>query len=209
MTFQDRLKELCDESPLSDAALAQRLNVSKQTLSAWRVGERTPREPMLLTIAQYFGVSAAWLRGEDVPKGNAPLPPGVLPMPEMIRLPLLGEIACGTPILAEENIEDWIDVPASAHGDFVLRCKGDSMKDARILDGDLVCIRHQEDVQDGQIAAVLIGDEATLKRVYHMPAGGLILHAANSAYPPIICGTDGGPSVRILGRATYFISHVV
>ena len=86
------------------------------------------------------------------------------------------------------------------------------MKDARILDGDLVCIRQQEDVEDGQVAAVLIDDEATLKRVYHLPIpnGGIVLQAANSAYPPItVGGVDETRQVRILGLATYFISKVV
>ena len=126
------------------------------------------------------------------------------------RIPLVGAIACGAPITAEENIEDWVAVPAYIRADFALRCRGDSMKDARILDGDLVCIRKQDDVDDGQIAAVLIDDEATLKRVHHLPGGGILLQAANSAYLPIVAGgVDETRHVRILGIATHFISRVV
>lgn len=137
-------------------------------------------------------------------------PDNLTSLPRMTRLPLIGSIACGTPILAEENIEDWVDVPEDARGDFLLRCKGDSMKDARILDGDLVVIRQQDDVQDGQIAAVLIDDEATLKRLFHVPGGAVMLQAANTAYPPMLCGgADEARTIRIIGLATHFISKVV
>ena len=212
-TFRDRLSELCEESPLNATALADGLHVSKQTLSAWRSGERSPKMPTVDTIARYFDVTIEWLLGFDVAKRPKRIPEGVdnlVALPPMSRLPLIGSIACGTPITAQENVEDWIDVPTESRGDFVLRCKGDSMKDARILDGDLVVIRQQDDVQDGQIAAVLIDDDATLKRLFHLPGGSVLLQPANAAYPPIVCGgADESRTIRILGLATHFISRVV
>ena len=92
--------------------------------------------------------------------------PDILPLPPTKKLPLLGTIACGEPILAEENIEEYIDVDEEVKADFVLRCKGQSMIEARIFDGDLVYIHQQADVENGEIAAVLIDNEATLKKVY-------------------------------------------
>lgn len=95
------------------------------------------------------------------------LPSNMYPLPEMEKIPLVGSIACGTPILAEENIEAYIDLPRHIRADYALECKGDSMIGVDINDGDIVYIRKQPTVENGQIAAVRIGDEATLKRVYY------------------------------------------
>ena len=110
---------------------------------------------------------------------------GVLPLPETKKRPRLGTIACGEPILAQENIEDYDDVPNDIKCDFTLLCKGDSMIDARIHDGDVVYIRQQPSVENGEIAAVLIGDEATLKRVF-VYDDKVVLQPANPAYSPLV-----------------------
>lgn len=131
----------------------------------------------------------------------------VVPVPETKQLPVVGTIACGTPILAEQNIEDMVNVPSFVHADFVLRCSGDSMIGAHIRDGDLVCIRIQPDVDDGQIAAVLIGEEATLKRVYHRP-DGVMLMAENPAFPPMVYIGEECEDIHIMGKAITCISKV-
>ena len=101
-----------------------------------------------------------------------------------------------------------VDAPIPC--DFALRCKGDSMIDARILDGDLVFIRRQDVVDDGSIAAVLIDDEATLKRVYHLTDGRVELRAANARYAPIILGGENDTRVfRVIGKAVGFQSVFV
>lgn len=135
------------------------------------------------------------------------VPSNILPMPETKKLPRLGTIACGEPILAEENIEDWDSVPLWVRADFTLKCKGDSMINARIFDGDVVCIHKQEAVDDGEIAAVLIGDEATLKRV-HLFADHIVLQPENPNYRPLSYWEEEMNDVHILGKATYFISAV-
>lgn len=94
---------------------------------------------------------------------NNPVPTGFVPMPETRKIPLLGSIACGEPILDKQNIEEYISIPKHLQGDFTLTCRGDSMINARIFDGDIVYIRQQETVENGEIAAVLIDNEATLK----------------------------------------------
>ncbi|MGH2804520.1 MAG: transcriptional repressor LexA, partial [Thermoleophilaceae bacterium] len=85
------------------------------------------------------------------------------------RLPVVGQVAAGSPVLAEENIEEYVPVPGIAggeDGEFVLRVKGDSMRDAGILEGDYVIVRRQETAADGDIVVALVGDEATVKRLF-------------------------------------------
>ena len=138
----------------------------------------------------------------ELPSAN-----NIIPLPKTKRIPLLGKIACGSPITAEENVEDYVDVPEFTHADFALTCQGDSMIGARILDGDIVYIRLQPEVENGEIAAVLIDGEATLKRVYYQK-GKIILQPENNNYPPLIYEKDEILDVRILGKATYFMSKV-
>lgn len=137
----------------------------------------------------------------------APAPDNLLPMPAMRKIPLVGSIACGTPILAEENREGDVDIPEHIHADFALRCKGDSMINARIYDGDIVYIRQQDSVEHGQIAAVLIDDEATLKRV-HLFEDHIVLEAENPQFRPMTFWGEEMRAIRILGRAVAFTSDV-
>ena len=136
-----------------------------------------------------------------------PPPSNIIPMPEMRKVPLIGSIACGTPILAQENLDGEVDIPAEIHADFALRCKGDSMINARIYDGDIVYIRQQEEVEHGEIAAVLVGEEATLKRVYLFD-DHISLEAENPQYRPMVYWGEDMNSVRILGTAVAFTSAV-
>lgn len=137
-----------------------------------------------------------------------PLPSNVLPFPDLRRVPRLGNIACGQPITAEENIEGYDDVPAYVKADFTLVCRGDSMTGARIYDGDIVCIRQCDSVNSGEIAAVLVdGEEATLKRV-RLQENGIVLWPENPAYQPMIFTGADAQRVRIIGKATHFISVV-
>lgn len=123
------------------------------------------------------------------------------------RIPLLGSIACGSPILAEENIEEYLVCPPSVNADFCLYCKGDSMTGARINDGDVVYIHSQGDVENGEIAAVLIEDEATLKRVYKYK-DKLVLQPENSEYRPFVYVGEEMSRIRIIGKAVAFLSAV-
>ena len=123
------------------------------------------------------------------------------------RLPILGEIACGEPIFASEDHDAYILASEDIDADFCLRAKGESMIGARILDGDLVFIRSQSQVDNGEIAAVLIGDEATLKRIYYYPQQNrLMLNAENPAFAPLIYIGDELEQIKILGKAVAFQS---
>lgn len=131
----------------------------------------------------------------------------ILPLPKTKEIPLLGTIACGEPITAVENIDSYIDAPDCVSADFALICKGDSMIDARIFNGDIVYIKEQPEVENGEIAAVLIDDEATLKRVYYQK-NKIILQPENKSYEPLVFVGEEILDVRILGKAVYFLSKV-
>lgn len=132
-----------------------------------------------------------------------------LPLPRTHKVPLVGTIACGRPILAVEDAEDTVDAPEFVHADFALTCKGDSMINARIFDGDIVYIRSQPEVENGQIAAVRIGDEATLKRVYYTPGSDRItLRACNPLYADMVYEGEALDQIQVLGLAVGFYSTI-
>lgn len=214
--FSERFKLLRKERGLSQAALATELGFTKSSVNMYERGDREPGLESLETIADFFNVDMDYLLGKSdvqnrflyTPASDAEsvaLPDNILPMPVTYTVPLLGTIACGEPILAAENIEDNVEVPEHIHADFALRCKGDSMINARIHDGDIVYIRQQPTVNNGEIAAVLIGDEATLKRVY-VYEDHVVLQPENPAYEPLVYFKDAMQAVRILGKAVGFTS---
>jgi repressor LexA len=121
-------------------------------------------------------------------------------------LPLVGHVAAGTPILAEENIEDYVQVPPIAGGDqgeYVLRVRGESMKDAGILGGDFVVVRPQETAADGEIVVALVGEEATVKRFFR-ESDHIRLQPENEALEPI-----RSKDVRVLGRVVGVLRRVM
>jgi len=209
-TFEERICELLDSISGSDSEIGRTLGVSRQTVSAWRNGTRSPRGPMVEHIASTLKVSVQWLMGFDVPKTEEPFfHPDILPTTTM-RVPLMGTIACGEPILAEADIDAFAVVGRAVECDFALRCKGDSMIGARIYDGDIVFIKKQDYVDDGSIAAVLLDDDATLKRIYHLADGRVELRAENPMYKPIIVGGENETrTCRILGKAVAFQSTAI
>ena len=148
-----------------------------------------------------MGVGEAWLMGYDAPMfpNASAIPSGFTPLPQMVAIPKVGRVACGTPITAEENLDGYTSVPDHWHATFALACKGDSMA-PRIQDGDLVAIRKQDTVENGQIAAVRIDGEATLKHVYVYP-DYIELRPENPAYESIIKIGKAMNEVHIEGLA--------
>lgn len=213
-SFAARLTQALQIRKMSAAELSRKTGVAEGTISNYKKGVYEAKQARVLEFSRVLNVNPAWLMGYDVPMlGDNKQQPdyshikNIMPVPETKQLPVIGTIACGTPILAEQNIEDMVNVPAFVQADFVLRCSGDSMIGAHIRDGDLVCIRIQPDVDDGQIAAVLIGEEATLKRVYHRP-NGVTLMAENPAFPPLVYIGEECEDIRIMGKAITCVSKV-
>ena len=201
-TLGDRMRILRSGRGLTQQDVAAALNVSRSAVAMW---ERTEREPNLETLA-------ALARLLDLPlsalveREEAPLPAGLRPV-RTKRVPLLGTIAAGEPIFAEEEHETYVDVGGSVHADFALEVKGSSMEPV-YKDGDVVYIRSQDDVLDGQVAAVVVDDSATLKRVYHLPVG-VQLMPLNPAFAPMLFTPENSDSVRILGLAVGYFRKTV
>ena len=173
---------------------------SKSSITKLEKGINDLPRAKLEELAAALDTTPAWLMGlSDLP---CP-PPGFEPLPEMVRVPLVGSIACGTPITAEQNIECYIGVPAAWHADFALTCHGSSMAPT-ICDGDIVCIRRQPEVEQGEIAAVRIGEEATLKH-FHRQGETVMLLADNTAVcPPMVFAGPQLEEIQIEGRAVGF-----
>ena len=193
----ERIREAREAKDMSQEELGKACGTTKQTIYKYESGVVT-NVPLdrIEKIADVLGVSAAYLVGwnEDID-----FPSNILPMPAMRKIPLVGTIACGTPITAEENVEQMVCVPSRWHSTFTLTCKGDSME-PRIHDGDLVAIRSQPEVEQGEIAAVLIGDEATLKHVY-LHENFIELRPENPAFESIILTKEEMNTVVIEGKA--------
>ena len=201
-----KIRELRQAKGLTLEQIADVVGVGKSTVRKWETGMiANMRRDKIASLAKALGVTPGYLMGwedDDV----AP-PSNIIPMPEMRKVPLLGNIACGAPILAEEHIEEYVDIPKHIQADFALTCKGDSMINARIFDGDIVYIRHQETVENGQIAAVLIENEATLKRV-RLFEDHISLEPENPQYRPLVLWGDEMNTVQILGKAIAFTSSI-
>jgi len=181
------------------------VGVGKSTVRKWEHGdiENMKRDKIAL-LSKILKLSPLTFITGEVEYG---VPDNIIPLPKMKKIPLLGTIACGEPILATENIEALVNADENLNADFALRCKGDSMINARIFDGDIVYIREQPDVEDGEIAAVLIGEEATLKRVYKYPSK-VVLRPENPLYDDMIYSKEEMNEVRILGKAVAFLSAI-
>lgn len=199
--MNDYLARRRKELGLTQKEVADAVGVSEATVSRWESGEiANMRRDRIASLAKVLRSSAGFVMTGE--RDESTIPTGFSPLPDMDTLPRVGRIACGEPILAEQNIEDYDSVPSSWRATFTLICVGDSMA-PRIQDGDLVAIRQQKEVENGEIAAVRIGDEATLKRVYLYP-GRMVLQPENSQYEPIVLVGDELRTVSIEGRAVGF-----
>lgn len=202
--FSERLKSLRQQSSITQAKLADDLNVTKSLISMYESGQRLPSFEMLEAIADYFNVPLS-----SLVDNASSIFPDMLPV-TIRRVPVLGGAACGEPIYAPGDDTEFLSVDASVSCDFALIAHGDSMIEARIYDGDIVFIKKQDFVDDGTIAAVLIDDDATLKRVYKLSDGRIELRAANERYRPIfVGGPDDTRTFRVLGKAVAFQSTIL
>ena len=213
MKLGDLIKEYRESHDLSQRQFASQCDLSNGYISFLEKGVNpntgkpiTPTLPQLKKLADGMRMTLSELfeKADDMP---IDIGANIIPMPETRKIPLVGTIACGMPILAQENIEDYVSIPKDLAGDFALTCKGDSMINARIFDGDIVYIRQQDTVENGEIAAVLIDSEATLKRV-RLFDDHISLEPENPMYKPLVYWNEEMNTVRILGKAVAFTSAV-
>ena len=183
---------------MSQEELAKKLGYkSRSSINKIETDERNLTQSKIKSIADALLTTPSYIMGWDEPKEE--IPSNFRPMPEMRQIPRVGRIACGEPITAEENIEGYDETPAGWHADFSLLCVGDSMS-PKIEDGDIVAIRCQPQVNNGEIAAVRIGDEATLKMVF-LHQDYIELRPVNPTYPSIIHRLEEMEEIRIEGKA--------
>ena len=210
MSIAENIKRIRLEHGLSQSELGKIAGVSDKAVSTWELGLKTPRMGAVEKMANYFGITKSAIV-DDAPMTSLQkpvVPPGFMPMPEMIQVPLIGSIACGTPITAEQNVKSYIGVPAAWRADFALECHGDRMAPT-ICDGDVVCIRSQPEVEQGQIAAVRIGEEATLKHCYYQNGVVQLIADNPSVCPPMVYTGSDLDEIEVEGLAVGFCRGLV
>jgi len=226
---QKRLKMLRNKKQFSQKQLADALGVPHGTYRNWEQGLRTPDTETVMKLAEYFNVSTDYIFGRDTgittffdgqhidnstsekynqfrEKGDISLPPNSSDI-KMKKVPKLDSVTSGQLFFSERKDEYYFDVGSEIRASFCMKVKGDSMLNARILDGDYVFIHEDSQVNDGEIAAVLIGDEVLLRRVYKNQ-NELVLMAENPSYKPMIYRNEELEGIKILGLAVAFQSNI-
>lgn len=219
-SFNERLKQAMNLKNISQSELCELTGIPKSAMSQYVSGAFTPKQERTYLISKALNVNEAWLLGYDgVPMEKEHTQTDSLsalmqkydnikPI-TLKRFPMLGEIACGEPIFAEEDREHYVMADMDIDADFCLTAKGDSMINARIFEGDIVFIKEMPIVENGDIAAVIIENDATLKRVYYYPDDNMLqLIAENPKYKPLVYQNEELDHIRILGKAVYFMSAV-
>lgn len=189
MKFTNRLRQALEFRNMTQSELSRLSGIGKSAISQYLSGEYEAKQENIYLMSKPLNVNPAWLMGFDVPMVGGEINRGI---------PIIGTIAAGTPILAEENIEDYFVIDNRVNADFGLRVKGDSMINADIFDGDIAFIRKQPTLENGEIGAILLDNEATLKR-FSKTENSVILQAENPSmtdWPRVY--TDG--NISILGK---------
>jgi repressor LexA len=198
-TIYERIRARRIELGLTVEELAKKMGYKdKSSISKIENGKADIPQSKVIAFARALNTTTAYLMGIDTAK-EISIPAGFQPLPKRDRIPRVGQIACGTPILAEENVEAYDEVPSVWHADFTLLCQGDSME-PKIKDGDIVAIHSQPMVENGEVAAVLIDGEATLKRVFLFD-DHIELRAENPTFPTILRIGEDMNTITIEGKA--------
>ena len=209
LTLYDNIKSRREELGMTKVRLAELVGYDRSMITKIEQGKVDLTQSKISAIAKALQTTTMKLMGDE--EGDD-TPSNILPLPKTRKIPLLGTIACGEPILATENVAEYVDMDTDVHADFALRCKGDSMINARIFDGDIVYIRKQNSVENGEIAAVLIDgveseSEATLKRFFR-ENDKIRLSAENPMYADKQYYGEEMNQVRVIGKAVAFLSTV-
>ena len=204
----NKIKKYRKEVGITLKELGEKIGVQKSAIAKYENGRvKNLKRGVIAKLADALQCSPTYLMGLEEENNDMKLS-NIIPITTH-KLPMLGEIACGEPRFANENRESYVDAGTNIKADFCLKAKGDSMINARIMDGDVVFIRRQPVVENGEIAAVAIDDEATLKRFYRDETTGTItLVAENPAYAPMVFTAENQKNVYILGKAIAFQSDI-
>lgn len=202
------IKKYMSLNNVSQTDICNALKFKPSTFSDWVNAKTYPRIDKIEMLANYFGIEKSDLV-EDKSNDDSDYINNIYKI-DKIKLPFLGSVACGEPIYVDEDRESYIMVGTDIHADFCLQCKGDSMINARIHDGDIVFVRKQDIVNNGEIAVVIIDDEATLKRFYYYKEQNMvILRPENNKYQDIVLTGEELEKVKVIGKAVAFQSNVI
>lgn len=209
LTLYENIKTRREELGMTKVRLAELVGYDRSMITKIEQGKVDLTQSKISAIAKALQTTTMKLMGDE--EGDD-TPSNILPLPKTRKIPLLGTIACGEPILATENVAEYVDMDTDIHADFALRCNGDSMINARIFDGDIVYIRKQNSVENGEIAAVLIDgveseSEAMLKRFFR-ENDKIRLSAENPMYADKQYYGEEMNQVRVIGKAVAFLSTV-
>lgn len=204
------IKALRLERNMTQEQFAKAFDISSSTVGMWENNKRSPSNEMQDSIADYFNVDMDFLHGRTLIRNKVrdfgeTIPSNILPLPQTKKVPMLGSVACGEPIYMDEVRGEYYPMDSSIRADFCLKAQGDSMTGARIYDGDIVFIQSSPEVENGQIAAVAVDDEATLKYFYQY-GDTVVLRPANPKYQEMTFERDDMNRLRIFGRAVAFQS---
>lgn len=206
MNLGERIRNLRKSKNITQEELAKMIGVKRSVISKYENGSVNISTNNLLEISKALAIPIEVFLGNDQISELINKYDNISSV-KMKRFPLLGEIACGEPIFAQEDKENFIMADMDINADFCLTAHGDSMINARIHDGDIVFIKQMPIVDNGDIAAVIIDDEATLKRVYYYPQKNkLVLSPENPKYEPFVYVNEELDQIHILGKAVYFMS---
>lgn len=220
MIWNNRLRKLREQSGYTLKEISVKLGVSEAMVSRHESSTKNIPYDIIEEYAKIYGCTPSYIMGWDSAGSSTDngyyanlkeLPNNILPI-STVKVPLVGEIACGEPIEADEEIEYYVEPGAPIHCDFALKAKGDSMEgvNLKIHDGDIVFVRRQSTVENGEVAVVIIDNDATLKRVYYYPDDKkLVLQAENSKYAPFVYVGPELETVHILGKAVAFQSYII
>lgn len=200
-----RIKARRLELGISQEELAKRVGYeTRGAINKIELGTRDISQSKLLLFAQALHMDPLDILGiEDPPHKKEKQ------SPYLKKIPMLGEIACGQPIFANQEYDEYVEIGHGIKADFALTARGDSMIGARIYDGDIVFCKSQPTVNNGEIAVVLIDDEVTLKKVFFYPdKQKLVLQPENSNYEPFVYIGEELREVRIIGKAIAFHSDI-
>lgn len=197
MDFYTKLIELCKQKGVSRSKMADDIGISRSAPQGWAEKGAVPRFETIKKIADYFGVPVSYFSEGSYELHTAH---GLNPIKRK-RLPMLGTVACGEPTFADMENGVYVSADADVDADFCLTARGDSMINARIFNGDLLFVKRQEIVADGEIAVVLIEDDTTVKRVYYDKENNVItLVPENPMYKPMRYVGAQLDRIRILGK---------
>ena len=209
MDYYERIESLLKEKNDTAKNMCREIGLSYNTFTGQKKRKSKNIDMQIVQkIAKYLNTTSEYLINGNDYDFSTLTKTNILPITK-VKVPVLGTVACGQPIFAEEHLECYVDAIENIHPDFALWAKGDSMIEARIFDGDLIFIKKQDMVENGEIAVVLIDDEVTLKKVLYEPEKSrLMLLPANKNYLPLIYEGEDLNKIRILGKAVAFQSNL-